>query len=66
MKIIGKYWKHFLLRGLVAMGFGPIVLAIIYVILELTNTLNNAIGDMSADSDVVNNLISIIADFGKK
>ncbi len=36
------------------------------VILELTNTLNNAIGDMSADSDVVNNLISIIADFGKK
>ena len=37
MKIIGKYWKHFLLRGLVAMGFGPIVLAIIYAILELTN-----------------------------
>lgn len=37
MKIIGKYWKQFLLRGLVAMGFGPIILAIIYSILELTN-----------------------------
>jgi hypothetical protein len=37
MKIIGKYWKLFLLRGLVAMGFGPIILAIIYSILELTN-----------------------------
>ena len=37
MKIIGKYWKLFLLRGLVAMGFGPVILAIIYSILELTN-----------------------------
>ena len=37
MKIIGKYWKLFLLRGLVAMGFGPIVLAIVYAILELSN-----------------------------
>lgn len=33
MKLIGKYWKMFLLRGLVAMGFGPIVLAIVYAIL---------------------------------
>lgn len=33
MKIIGKYYKEFFLRGLVAMGFGPIVLAIIYGIL---------------------------------
>ena len=40
MKIIGKYWKLFLLRGLVAMGFGPIILAIIYSILELTNVTN--------------------------
>ena len=33
MKIIGKYYKRFILRGLVAMGFGPIVLAMIYGIL---------------------------------
>lgn len=33
MKIIGKYYKQFILRGLVAMGFGPIVLAMIYGIL---------------------------------
>lgn len=33
MKIIGKYYKQFILRGFVAMGFGPIVLAIIYGIL---------------------------------
>ena len=33
MKTIGKYWRQFLLRGLVAMGFGPLVLAIVYAIL---------------------------------
>lgn len=33
MKIIGKYYKQFILRGLVAMGFGPIVLAMVYGIL---------------------------------
>lgn len=33
MKIIRKYYKDFIIRGLVAMGFGPIVLAIIYGIL---------------------------------
>jgi len=33
MKLIGKYYKDFIKRGFVAMGFGPIVLAIIYGIL---------------------------------
>lgn len=33
MKIVGKYYKDFIMRGLVAMGFGPIVLAIVYGIL---------------------------------
>ena len=33
MKLIGKYYKDFIMRGFVAMGFGPIVLAIIYGIL---------------------------------
>ena len=33
MKMIGKYYKQFILRGILAMGFGPIVLAIIYAIL---------------------------------
>ena len=34
-EIIKKYYKDFLLRGLTVMGCGPIVLAIIYTILEL-------------------------------
>ena len=34
-EIIKKYYKDFLLRGLTVMGFGPILLAIIYTILEL-------------------------------
>ena len=33
MKLIRKYYKDFIMRGLVAMGFGPIVLAIVYGIL---------------------------------
>ncbi len=35
MKIIGKYYKDFIKRGLFAMGFGPIVLAIVYGFLNL-------------------------------
>lgn len=31
-----KFWKEFALRGLVAMGFGPVILAIIYGILGAT------------------------------
>jgi hypothetical protein len=38
MKILGKYFKQFALRGLIAMGFGPIVLSAIYLILGLTGT----------------------------
>ncbi len=34
-EIIKKYYKDFLMRGLTVMGCGPIVLAIIYTILEL-------------------------------
>lgn len=36
MKNKSKYIKDFALRGMVAMGFGPIVLAIVYSILGLT------------------------------
>ena len=47
MKIIGKYYKQFILRGLVAMGFGPIVLAIIYGILGVTGVIDSvAVGEM--------------------
>ncbi len=35
MKILGKYYKDFILRGLVAMGFGAIALSAIYAILGL-------------------------------
>ena len=34
-EIIKKYYKDFIMRGLMVMGGGPIVLAIIYTILEL-------------------------------
>lgn len=34
-EIIKKYYKDFLMRGLTVMGCGPIVLAIIYTVLEL-------------------------------
>lgn len=34
-EIIKKYYKEFFLRGLMVMGGGPIVLAIVYAILEL-------------------------------
>lgn len=34
-EIIKKYYKDFLMRGLTVMGGGPIVLAIIYTVLEL-------------------------------
>ncbi len=36
MKKKGKFLKQFALRGMIAMGFGPIVLAIIYLVLGLT------------------------------
>ncbi len=37
--IIKRYHKDFLLRGVMAMGFGPIVLAIIYTILGLSGVV---------------------------
>lgn len=39
MKMIKNYYKQFFLRGLVAMGFGPIVLAVIYGILYLCGVI---------------------------
>ena len=41
MKILSKYYKEMILRGLVAMGFGPIVLSAIYLILALTGTVQS-------------------------
>ena len=35
-----KFWKEFLLRGLICASCGPIVLAIIYAILGATGTVN--------------------------
>ncbi len=34
-----QFWKEFLLRGLVACGFGPVILAIIYGILGATGAV---------------------------
>ena len=39
MKNKGKYLKDFGLRGLVAMGFGSIVLSVVYAILGLCNVI---------------------------
>ncbi len=41
MKLIGKYYKQFIIRGLVAMGFGPIVLSAIYGILSLCKVIDH-------------------------
>ena len=41
MKTKGKYLKDFAFRGMIAMGFGPIVLAIVYLILGLTGVATN-------------------------
>ena len=56
MKIFKKYLKDFLLRGLVSMGFGPIVLSIIYGILGLCGVV-----DKLAVNDVVLGFLSITA-----
>ena len=56
MKIFKKYLKDFLLRGLVSMGFGPIVLSIIYGILGLCGVV-----DKLAVNDVVLGYLSITA-----
>ena len=36
-----RFWKEFLLRGLVACGFGPMILAIIYGILGAVGVVQN-------------------------
>ncbi len=54
MKNLGKYCKDFLLRGLVSMGFGPIVLAIIYAVLEFNGIIENV-----SVTDMVRGIISI-------
>lgn len=40
MKKAGNYIKEFALRGIIAMGFGPIVLSVVYGILGLLNVVN--------------------------
>ena len=35
-----KFWKEFLLRGLICAGGGPLVLAVIYGILDATGAVN--------------------------
>ena len=40
MKIIAKYFKDFGFRGLVAMGFGSVVLSVIYLILGLVGVID--------------------------
>lgn len=41
MKRNEKFLKNFALRGMIAMGFGPIVLAIVYLILGITGVAEN-------------------------
>ena len=56
MKILKKYFKDFLLRGLVSMGFGPIALSIVYGILDLCGVV-----DKLAVNEVVLGFLSITA-----
>ena len=41
MKILVKYYKQFIIRGLVAMGFGPMVLAIVYSVNSLCGVIDS-------------------------
>ena len=54
MKNLKKYFKDFLLRGLVSMGFGPIVLSVVYGILGLCGAV-----DKLAVNEVVLGYLSI-------
>ena len=56
MKILKKYFKDFFLRGLVSMGFGPIVLSVVYGILGLCGVV-----DKLAVNEVVLGYLSITA-----
>lgn len=56
MRCLRKYFKDFLLRGLISMGFGPIVLAIIYAILDL-----NGIAESVSVAEMVRGIISMSA-----
>lgn len=46
MRIIKKYYKEFLHRGLMVCGFGPIVLAIIYGILGACGVIDSLLPGM--------------------
>ena len=39
--IIKRYYKEFLLRGIISMGFGPVVLAIVYAILGISGIVES-------------------------
>ena len=54
MRCLRKYFKDFLLRGLISMGFGPIVLAIINAILDL-----NGIAESVSVAEMVRGIISM-------
>ena len=41
MRRYSEYFKQFGLRGLVAMGFGPVVLSVIYLILGLSGVIES-------------------------
>lgn len=49
-----EYLKNIILRGLVAMGFGPIVLSIVYAILGLVGVVSEV-----AVSEIVTGVVSI-------
>ena len=53
---MGEFFKQFLIRGLTAMGFGPIVLAIIYGSLSLGGVVTSITVD-----EMVGGIISISA-----
>ena len=47
MKLVRKHFGQFMMRGLVAMGFGPLVLAIVYSILAITGVVEQvSVSDM--------------------
>ena len=54
MKKKGKYIKDFVLRGLCAMGFGPVVLGIVYFCLGKSGTI-----DLISYSEMVTGILPL-------
>ena len=60
MNMIKKYYKDFVHRGLVGMGFGPIVLAVVYAILGTVGVIDSLSTDEVALGIISNTILAFL------